>query len=268
MANDENGAAPGSRSDPGAAFLPRLPRLIGHRGAKAVAPENTLAAFERAAADGAGWVEFDVRLCADGVPIVFHDDILDRTTNGTGPVVDHDLAALKKLDAGSWFGPSFAGATIPTLSEAMEVCAAHDLGMNIEIKPNHGQARETALATLEMVEARARGLRGRVVFSSFQVAALRTLLEGGPRWPRGLLLRALRPGWYSDAEQLACQSLHLRSDCLVDPGLVAALRAQGFRVLSFTVNEPERATDLFGWGVESVITDDPGRLSVALQTPL
>src|SRR5580704_12278143 len=92
----------------------RLPPVIGHRGAAAQAPENTLAGFRAARALGCAWVEFDVRLTVDGVPVVCHDDKLDRTSNGRGRISKLPLAAIRMLDAGSWFGPAFAGERIPT----------------------------------------------------------------------------------------------------------------------------------------------------------
>lgn len=264
MALDDNKAAPGSGNGPGAEFFPRLSRLIGHRGAKAVAPENTLVSFRRAAEDGAGWIEFDVRLSADGIPIIFHDDTLERTTNGRGAIADHDLAALKQLDAGAWFAPGFANQAIPTFSETLDICQALALGMNIEIKPNPGEARITALAALELVEARSTTLPGRVLFSSFKVEALEALQEAGAHWPRGLLLDQLDRGWRSDARRLACVSLHPRADCLDSPKIVAEIQAQGLLVLPFTVNDPERAKELIDWGVDAVITDDPRRLSTRI----
>ena len=86
-----------------------LPRVIGHRGIAARAPENTLAGFRRAAELGVAWVELDVQLTSDGVPVVFHDDGLERTTDGQGLLIETPLAVLRGLDAGAWFGPAFAG---------------------------------------------------------------------------------------------------------------------------------------------------------------
>ncbi|MCF5284534.1 glycerophosphoryl diester phosphodiesterase, partial [Pseudomonas syringae] len=91
--------------------------LIAHRGAKAYVPENTLLALEKAAECGAEWVEIDVKLTRDGQPVVIHDDLLDRTTNGRGAVVLHDLKAIRTLDAGSWFAPELAGLLAPTFEE-------------------------------------------------------------------------------------------------------------------------------------------------------
>ena len=93
--------------------------VIAHRGASSYAPENTLAAFDLALAMGARHLELDVHLSSDGHVVVIHDDTVDRTTNGSGTVTGHTLAALQELDAGSWFGAAFAGARIPTLDEVL-----------------------------------------------------------------------------------------------------------------------------------------------------
>ena len=114
----------------------KLPRIIGHRGVAAYAPENTLEGLHTAADMGVEWVEFDVKITKDHVPILFHDDTLERTTNGGDrPVAECTYDEIRALEAGSWFGESFAGIKIPTLEEALEVLIEHDLGLNLEIKP-------------------------------------------------------------------------------------------------------------------------------------
>src|SRR6185437_12837650 len=114
---------------------PALPSVIGHRGAASSAPENTLGGMRRAHALGIRWVEFDVRLSGDGHCILLHDDAVDRTTDGTGEAAALDFAALRRLDAGSWFSPDFAGERIPTLEETVALLGVLGLGANVEIKP-------------------------------------------------------------------------------------------------------------------------------------
>ncbi len=241
----------------------RVPRLLAHRGASAVAPENTLAAFRAAARAGARWVEFDVRLARCGTPVVFHDDTLDRLTDGTGPLAARDVAALKRLDAGVRFGPAFAGERIPTLAEALAECGALGLGANIEIKPNPGEARRTARAALAALEAGPPGLRGRALFSSFETAALEVLRDEGGAWPRGLLLNRFDGPWRKDAARLGCVSVHPRETALDGPARVDAIRAEGLAALAFAVNDPARAAELFRWGVAAIFTDDPAALAAA-----
>src|SRR5262245_86406 len=103
------------------------PPLIAHRGASAYAPENTLAAFKKAKELGAQWLEFDVQLTACGEIVVFHDERLERTTNGRGWIHEKPYSYLKTLDAGSWFNSQFAGEKIPTLVEALEFLRQNNL---------------------------------------------------------------------------------------------------------------------------------------------
>src|SRR5436309_263912 len=115
------------------------PFIVAHRGASALAPENTLAAFRRALEAGAPAVECDVHLTADGAPIVIHDARVDRTTNGTGEVASLTLAALRALDAGGWFDPRFAGERLPTLEETLAIAAGRSR-VFVELKPGGGAA--------------------------------------------------------------------------------------------------------------------------------
>mgnify|MGYP001949226694 CR=1 FL=1 len=128
-----------------------VPFVIGHRGAAGLAPENTMVSLRRARLEGARWVEFDVMLSRDGVPLLFHDDTLNRTTNGKGLIAKHDFKDLRELDAGSWFNAAFAGERIPSFAETIEMLATEGLGANVEIKPTPGRARETAEAACRMI---------------------------------------------------------------------------------------------------------------------
>jgi glycerophosphoryl diester phosphodiesterase len=134
--------------------------ICGHRGNSLCAPENTLPALESARREGASACEIDVVLSRDGEAVLSHDELLERTTDGAGPVGDLDLAALKALDAGAWFAPEFAGTRIPTLSETIELARTLDLGLVVEIKERRrvdqmierlGQVIEAARAENEVV---------------------------------------------------------------------------------------------------------------------
>ena len=110
------------------------PLNIAHRGASTIAPENTIAAFRKALEVGAGGLEFDVHFSKDGVPVIIHDEKLERTTNCHGLVQDLNLAELQALDAGSWFSTEFAGVSIPTLDQVLDEYHSSDLVLNIELK--------------------------------------------------------------------------------------------------------------------------------------
>ncbi|CAA7623572.1 glycerophosphodiester phosphodiesterase [Magnetospirillum sp. SS-4] len=233
-----------------------LPPVIGHRGAAGLAPENTLASFRRAAALGAAMVEFDVRLSADDVPVVFHDDTLDRTTDGFGPVAAMSLNGLKRLDAGIWFAPGYACEPIPTLEEALALCLDLGLMANLEIKP--GLHRQDRVAALTLDTALAVWPAGRTppLLSSFAAPCLAVARAKAPDWPRGLLVERLPGDWREQAGSLGCATIHADHRHL-DSGSVAEIRAAGLAVLAYTVNDRQEEDRLRRMGVTSVFSDFP-----------
>ena len=243
--------------------MPGLAPIIGHRGAARRAPENTLAGLRRAHALGAAWVEFDVMLTRDLVPILIHDETLERTTDGHGRVPDYDLAAIQALDAGAKFAPGFAGERVPTLEEAVALLLELGLGANVEIKPALGHETATgakvAAALAELWPADGPPL----LLSSFERPALAAALHAAPHLPRGLLAQALPADWAEAMAASACTTLHLDQQA-VDAGLMARLDAAGVPVLLYTVNEPARALELLGQGAAGLFTDEPDTLLAAL----
>jgi len=240
-----------------------LPRLIGHRGAAAYAPENTLAGLAMARRLGVDWVEFDVMLTADGVPVLLHDESLERTAGVARLLSATPLAELAALDAGAWFGPAFAGERVPTLETAIARLAALGLGANVEIKPAAGRARETARATLETLQRCWPGALPLPLLSSFEIDCLEVAQSLSPALPRGYLIEELPADWRTTAARLGCTSVHPWHEPLTAQQ-VAALRQAGYLVAVYTVNRPERAAELLSWGVDALITDDPPALAPAL----
>lgn len=234
-----------------------IPRIIAHRGSPKAAPENTLASFRQAAREGAAWVEFDVALTADGRPVVFHDDALDRTTDGAGLLSDTPFDIVRNLDAGSWFSRAFAGELVPTLEEALEVFAELNLGFNMEIKPAAGREQETAETAL--ATARACWSGPMPLITSFSRVAVATAKEVQPGWPRGLLFDHVAEDWQEACDKLEAVSVGANHRGLSSE-LVAAIHASGRRAMAYTVNDEARASLLFGWGVDAVFSDIPGVL--------
>ncbi len=235
------------------------PPVIGHRGAAGHAPENTLASVRRARALGATWVEVDVKLTRDGVPVLFHDDDLKRTTDGQGPVAAHTLAELAERDAGSWYGAQFAGEPIPTLEGLVAVLDELGMGLNLELKPCPGRARETGHL---VGRAFARMWPTRLpaaVISSFQADALAACAEAAPELARAFLVHRLPADWAAVAAGLGAAAIHCDVKYLKHHE-VAEILAAGLAVRCYTVNDGTMATRLFGWGVQSVITDFPDRM--------
>jgi glycerophosphoryl diester phosphodiesterase len=248
--------------------LPRRPLRVAHRGASARAPENTLAAFKEAIRLDADAIEIDVHLSADGVPVVIHDDTVDRTTNGRGPVASIACRDLKRLDAGAWFSSRFRGERIPTLEEAME-CARGRCGLNIEIKEPAARRRRTPgtvrLSAVDGPDAIARavaravartGFKDLLVVSSFSA---RTLLHARAAMPRvrlGLLVSRSLRGLQAIHRRVRLFAVipHVR---LAAPRRVRLARRLGLIVLFWTVNDLPLMRRVLALGGDGLMTDDP-----------
>jgi len=235
----------------------KLPKVIGHRGACAYAPENTVASIETAASLGVEWIEMDVKLTLDNVPIIFHDEELDRTTNGTGLVALTKYEDLRDLDAGSWFGDSFASARIPTLEEAIDVLLKHDMGLNLEIKPCPGREKETAEVALDYL-SRIWDDHSKILISSFQHVSLEAAMDLAPDWARGLLIGGedMPENWKDLADYLDVKTINLGSR-LVTPDLVEDIMDMELPLLVYTVNDPMQARQLQKLGVDCFFSDTP-----------
>jgi glycerophosphoryl diester phosphodiesterase len=240
-----------------------IPQIIGHRGAKANAPENTLVSIGKAHEEGATWVEFDVKLTSDGVPILIHDATLERTTSGQGEVSNRSLEDIRRLDAGRWFGPAFAGERVPTLAEALDFMAARSMGFNLEVKPCPGRARETAEAAARMVKERWPSDCPAPIFSSFSLDSLDAVRKTTPDIALGYLVEKLPVDWRENAEALRCAAVHPNHRHLTREQ-VREIKAAGYALLAWTVNEIGRGRELLSWGVDSLITDCPGDLAAGL----
>ena len=251
------------------------PAVIAHRGDSIRAPENTLAAVALAIEAGADMVEIDVCFSADRQLVVIHDHTLERTTSGRGPVPALPYAALRLLDAGSWFSPAFAGERLPLLGEVLDLVRGR-LPINIEIKGEAveaGQAGEPpADGAADGIEALcldavlARGMLGEVLFSSFHPLALWRLRRLSLAARLASLLHPPHHAGRSPAEivgEVGAQDLHV-ADEQATPALAAACRAAGIPLRVYTVNDGARFRQLAGWGIDGVFTDDP-RLLLALR---
>ncbi len=237
--------------------------LVGHRGACGHAPENTLVSLRRARGFGLEWVEFDVRVTSDGIPVLLHDETLDRTTDASGPLVDRSAASLAGVDAGSWFSAAFRGEAVPTLEEAVRWLVDAGMQANIEIKPAPGLEAATASATRRVLERRWPGSRPPPLISSFSPACLSAVRDAAPDLPRALLFGDVPPDWLRQLRELGCEALHCHHRAAV-PELVRAVRGEGFACRVYTVNDPERGAELSAQGVDAIVTDYPDRLGAAV----
>jgi glycerophosphoryl diester phosphodiesterase len=236
----------------------KLPKVIGHRGACAYAPENTLDSIKTAAALGVEWVELDVMLTRDSIPVIFHDDMLDRTSNGFGNMADHDWEYIKELDAGAWYGESFAGAHIPSLEDALDVILEKGLGLNLEIKPTPGRERETAEVALDVL-SRIWDDHSRLLISSFQYTCLEIAQDMAPDWYRGVLFdhdEEMPENWREIVDYLDAATVNI-GDKLATRSLIDEIMDFEKAILVYTINDPQRARTLQTWGVDAVFSDNP-----------
>ena len=224
------------------------PLIIGHRGAAADAPENTLAAFALALEQGADGVELDVQLCADGVPVIMHDDTVDRTCDGTGRVGDLTLAELHLLTIA-------AEHPIPTLDDLFATFGRRTL-YNVELKALGRGGDGLAAAVARAIAAH--GVAEQVIVSSFSPFTLRAAQRHLPPGVPVALLRerrATRP-----AHVLLRAAADHPHHSLVDATLMAWARRRGRRVNAWTVDDPAEARRLLGLGVHGIITNRPGQI--------
>jgi len=227
--------------------------LIAHRGASAVAPEGTAAAIQEAVRAGADMIELDVQVTRDGRLVVFHDDRLERTTNGTGRVSRARYAQLARLDAGSWFHPRFAGERILLVSEALRLVPKR-MEVNLELKRT--PRRRILLRELRRMLRRARVGR-RLLLSSFDPRVLRPLRRVGLRL--ALICRDDADRSLRRAVRLGCLAWH-PAHRLVTARRVAAAHAAGLRDYAWAVDDRRRAHALIRMGVDGLFTNDPAHL--------
>jgi glycerophosphoryl diester phosphodiesterase len=236
------------------------PLIIGHRGASAVAPENTMAAFREAIAVGADGIEFDVRLTRDGVPVVIHDSTLRRTGGLNQRVADLSSLEISKVDVGHWFAPGFASETVPSLRELFTLFRSNSASLYLEMKcDSPAELRPLAEACCRMINEYS--LKERVVIECFQLAALEILKEIDSE----IKTAALFDRVFTDqsiitrATEIGAMAVALHHR-LARKALVEKSKQAGLHVAVWTVDDPiwiERAREM---GIDALITNDPARM--------
>lgn len=242
-------------------------KVIGHRGSAGTHPENTMLSFQEAHRVGADAIEFDVQVSHDGVPVVIHDEKVDRTTNGSGWVKDLTFEELQRLDAGSWKHESFAGAQIPALSEVLAWAKDTELFLNIELKT--GVIQYPQLEELVIRQVEAYGLQNRVILSSFNHYSLVEAHRINPDIETAILfMEGLYEPW-NYARQLGASGLHCYWPIATVPQLVQGAHAAQMPLRPFTVNEDEYLRTFMQHGL-AVFTDYPEKalaIRAALHSP-
>lgn len=246
-----------------------LPSVIGHRGAAAAAPENTLESIKQAAFQGVKWVEFDVQLTEDGHVILFHDDDLQRTTNGHGKIWESSYTTIRKLDAGKWFSEDWRGAKIPTLAEAIFLLLNLDLKANIEIKipehfgKGHPYIEKVVFNTISLLKEYW-PKKQPLLISSFSFPALELVYQMAPEFERGLLLWGKPQDWQMQAHAIKATSINC-ADQFVTKEWIMEIRGMGYESAIYTINHVRRARELLEWGANSVFTDCPAMIMAGVR---
>jgi len=231
---------------------------IAHRGASGLAPEHTRSAFQRALALGVDMIELDVQLSRDDELVVMHDLELERTTSGQGLVRAHDLVDLKRLDAGSWFGPTFVGEPVLSLDDVLALVIGR-ARLNVEIK---APAADWPVLVPRLAAAlRARGAFDSTVISCFEPEALQAVRVYAAHARLGLLWQHTD---FSDAwrwaGELRATSIHPYW-MLVSADTVRTAAEKELDVIVWTVNEPDAMRHLIDLGVGGIISDFPDRFA-------
>ncbi|WP_010278398.1 glycerophosphodiester phosphodiesterase [Paenibacillus senegalensis] len=239
------------------------PLVIGHRGASAIAPENTLAAFKEALKQGVNMVELDVHLTKDDQIVVCHDQTIDRTTNGEGVIREMTLEKVQSFDAGSWFGDAFKGEKIPTLEEVINLFPA-DVWINVEVKNFYDGRLGEQLASLLKRTNRLHT----VVVSSFYHKELVQFKENNPEVLVGILYNGrdlYDHVHYAQSLPVPIYSLHPNFKEIPESDIKKAIE-HDIKIFPYTINEPEDMVALIEKGVTGLITDYPDRLQAIVKS--
>ncbi len=229
--------------------------FFAHRGLSGAAPENTAAAFQLGQSHGLLWTELDVLFTADDVPVICHDDGLQRFGHDLS-ISEQPWSALRHLDMGSWFDPDFADQTLLTLADALALLAPGQTGVNIELKPElYGRLsgpRSLAL-TRQFAAAEAQGLQ--LLLSSFDPRLVNWCRQHCPETPRAVLVEGpLTRAHEQLAELAAASALHIE-DPHTRADDIHRIKALGLASRVYTVNDPQRARTLASWGCDGIFTD-------------
>jgi len=249
-----------SRTPEGRPFL-----IIAHRGAPNHAPENTLAAFDKALELGFTHVELDAQLTADGVAVVFHDSTLERTTDGSGPLAGHTLAELKRLDAGGWFDGAFSGEPMPTLEEVL-LRYRDRAYLHLELKSEEpqlpaivaGLLTTTGWPTVEQGHGDEKWPDYGVTISSFHKVQLEVMRPLLPEMPLAWLVREFSLEVLDASERASFQAVCPRAGS-VNEQMVKAARGRGLKVRAWGLRTTDELANLVACGVEGTTCDWPDR---------
>lgn len=230
--------------------------IIAHRGFSAIAPENTLAAFEQAIARKANSIEFDIQLSADSVPVIFHDATLDRITGFSGKVKEQNLSQLQKLDAGKWFSDEFSGQKIPTFAEALVILKKVDKFLYFDVKP-HCEWSDAEVADF-VNSLQGAEIQHKCIITSFSEQFLAQVRRVDGDLAIGQIVANLE-AYKTQLSQAVVNCDNLISSqyrvLLENPALIAETRSQGVDIVAWTVDDPADMQKLIDLGVTRIVTN-------------
>ena len=237
-----------------------LPKIIGHRGVKDLAPENTISSLEESVKHNLKWIEVDVKISKDSIPFLLHDDLLDRTTSGKGYPYNYLYKEILDLDAGSWFDKKFSNVYPPTLEEVLNFCS-NRIGINIELKPNKGKEKENVNAISSLIKKKK--LNVQYYFSSFDYYSLELMRNKMPNANLGYLVdnfdeEKILALIIQDCINLKCFSIGFSID-LINQKLIKSCKEKNLKVVVYSDSNIEYKTALKLWtiGVDSIFIDNP-----------
>jgi len=240
----------------------KLPKIIGHRGACGLAPENTMASLIKASHLKLSCIEIDVKISRDFIPVLLHDESLERTTSGNGLCFSYSFKELSRLDAGNWFNKKFKGEKILSLSKALDFLYKKNISVNIELKPNKGKEIENIRSVINLINNKKN--MPIYYFSSFDQISLEIAYKSINHIPRGLLIDKKNNFSKNDVidicKKYECFSVGLEDKSL-DAETIIFYKKNNLVVTAYTINDSKRAKALFSLGVDSVFTDRPDNLS-------
>lgn len=233
-----------------------ITKILAHRGASGYAPENTMSAFKKAIEMGADGIELDVHLSKDGHLVVIHDEMLDRTTNGKGMVMNLTLEELKQLDAGSWFSDEFKGEKIPTLEEVLKLIHNTSMILNVEIKAGYRLYKDIEEKTLSMLEKY--NMLNSCIISSFDHYSLVRVRELNKQVKTGMLYSASLYKPWEYARSLKVNALHPHYITLTEEFITSA-HNENFPINTYTVNDEAYMIKLAAAKISMMITNYPDK---------
>ena len=237
----------------------KLPKLIGHRGVKDLCPENTLESILKAFDLGLSFVEIDVKISKDRVPILLHDDTLDRTTNGSGLAIDYDYENIKKLDAGKFFYKENTNIFVPKLEDVLSLCSNYNGNLNIELKPNKNFEKENVYQIYKIIK---NINQIDIFFSSFDMISILEISKLYPQSIRSFLLDDFKE--YNIDDLISISINHDLKICglnidLVTTDIIKKIKETNMAITVYSDKNINlsSANDIFSIGVDSIFVDNP-----------